>query len=476
MQRIWGKWRLHWVGGGWRAIVAGAAMLLLCQPGMVHGQDANDLHIDGTLAMTDQIPLINIVLRRSAGGAVLPDPGDDLVVECYFDTGTSGMVIARQTRDILEIEAEPNAQYADVGVGGIELFEVSEPLHISTAPYQLGEVPEISDFQDDYGPWRLQLKIDDGDSILDIVGIPIMAGKVVVLKTSYFIDFDNFNNFAALLCEPNDPSIPQTDFQVKVRYIDYLTPSDPNNYGPQPILGYNPVFENVQISYQGNESSSDWLFDTGAQISMISPRQAHRLGLTEPNGYPIVEPNFYFNIGGIGGEQGSPFYRINYLSVPTLNGYNLVYDNPYVAVADIRMLDERTGQEIILDGVFGNNLVEYSIDPNDIWGDWADGAYDNLVLDTRRAILGFDLKSIYTAPPTQPNQCGDEQHPWLEGDINRDCTTELDDVFAFSDEWLSNDCDWLNWYCAGCDVDKNGTVDLADLGYLCQNWLTATWP
>jgi len=456
------------------AAVLAAMIFILGEPGVVRGQDANDLHIGGTLAMTDQIPLIDIVLRRSAGGAVLPDPGDDLVVECYFDTGTSGMVIARQTRDILEIAVEPNAQYADVGVGGVELFEVSEPLHISTAPYQLLDTPPISEFQDDYGPWRLQLKVDDGDSVLDIVGVPVMAGKVIVLKPSYFIDLDDFNNYSALMYEPNDPAIPQTDFQVKVRYTDYLNPSDPNNYGPQPVLGYNPVFENVQISYQDNESSGDWLFDTGAQMSMISPRQANRLGLTEPNGYPIVEPNFYLDLGGIGGEQGSPFYRIDTLSVPTINGYNLVYDNPYVAVVDIRTTDERTGQEIILDGVFGNNLVEYTIDPNDPLSGLVDGAYDNLVLDTRQGILGFDLKSIYTAPPTQPGACGQEQHPWIEGDINRDCVTDLNDIFAFTDEWLSNDCDWLNWYCAGCDVDKNGTVDLVDLGYLCQNWLTAT--
>jgi hypothetical protein len=149
-----------------------------------------------------------------------------------------------------------------------------------------------------------------------------------------------------------------------------------------------------------------------------------------------------------------------------------VYGNPYVGVLDIGIIDERTGEPIILDGIFGTNFLGYSYDMN---FDIVMGPYDNIIFDTQRAILGFDVNDIYPVPDTLPNQCGDAEHPWLEGDIDRDCRTDMDDLRMLSYEWLSSNCEWLNWNCAGCDLNRDNKVNFRDMALLAGNWLNNTW-
>lgn len=466
-------------------MVLSALVLGVTQEALL-AQDANNFQVDGTLPFGD-MPYIWALFRRSPGGEPLPD-SEESVLQMFFDAGASGILLSRETREALGIYAEPNANFVDVGVGGEQDFEVSEPLYIALADHSILEEPTENDFHEDLGPWRLMLTIDYVEdpftqSPIDIVGIPGMAGKSVVLTVEVF-DFFGFliPYYVTQIVESNDPGIPEFDIEVKVQFTDFLYTSHPNNEGPLPVLGYNPVIENIQIGYQGSNSVGDWLLDTGAQLSMISTAQAETLGLVDSNGDPIVEPEFYQPIGGIGGEILVPVFLIDTVSIPTLNGFELVYGNPYVGVLDIGTIDERTGEPIILDGIFGANFLGYSydidlndMDLNDIDINIVMGPYDNIVFDTQRAILGFDVNDIYPVPDTLPNQCGDAEHPWLEGDINRDCRTDIDDLRMLSYEWLTNNCDWLNWNCAGCDLNRDSKVNFEDMALLARNWLNCTW-
>jgi hypothetical protein len=162
--------------------------------------------------------------------------------------------------------------------------------------------------------------------------------------------------------------------------------------------------------------------------------------------------------------------------VPTLNGFKLVYGNPYVGVSDIGIIDEETGEPIILDGVFGTNLLGFSYIINlDMDFDIVMGPYNRIVLDTQRAILGFDVNDIYPLPENPPDVCGDANHTWLEGDINRDCRTDIIDLGLLSYEWLNNSCNWLNWNCTGCDLNRDNKVNFKDMALLARNWLNCTW-
>lgn len=307
-------------------------------------------------------------------------------------------------------------------------------------------------------------------------------------------------------------------------------------------MGYNPVIENITISYNGQTSTGNWLFDTGAQSSFISTEQAYRLGLVDADGEPIVPPDFTLPVGGIGGSTEAPGYRIDSLSMDTLQGFKLIYGHPSLLVGDIGIIDEQTGEPIILDGVFGSNFLDMSFT---LEFDMADSPYSHIVIDTVRGTLGFALKDFLPLPAhcgdpnhpyppgdinrdcsvnqadaailaefwlasgcdpnyachqadlngdgyvnlldlarlqpnwqksTWPPQCGDPGYPWLPGDLNRDCRIEQTDVLQMLDEWLADDCDLLNWNCAGCDLNKDGTVNLEDFAILTGRWLTCTHP
>ncbi len=449
-------------------LVLSALVLGIMQEALL-AQGANNFQVDGTLPFGD-MPYIWALFRRSPGGEPLPDPQES-VVQMFFDSGASGILLSRETREALGILAEPNANFVDVGIGGEQDFEVSESLYIALADHNPLEEPTENDFHEDLGPWRLMLTIDYVEDplaqIIDIVGIPGMAGKSVVLTVEIF-DFWGIQipYYVTQIVESNDPGIPELDIEVKVRFTNFLYTSHPDNEGPLPVLGYNPVIENIRIGYDGNSSTGDWLLDTGAQLSTISTAQAETLGLVDSNGDPIVEPEFYQPIGGIGGEILVPVFLVDAVSIPTLNGFELVYGDAYVGVLDIGTIDERTGEPIILDGIFGTNFLGYSYDMD---LDIVMGPYNNIVFDTQRAILGFDVNDIYPVPDTLPNQCGDAEHPWLEGDINRDCRTDINDLGMLSYEWLTNNCDWLNWNCAGCDLNRDNKVNFEDMALLAGN-------
>ena len=64
--------------------------------------------------------------------------------------------------------------------------------------------------------------------------------------------------------------------------------------------------------------------------------------------------------------------------------------------------------------------------------------------------------------------CGDAEHPWIDGDLTRDCAVDFQDLLMLANEWL-NDCDWLNWYCRGADINRSGTVNFNDFADFSEN-------
>jgi len=133
-----------------------------------------------------------------------------------------------------------------------------------------------------------------------------------------------------------------------------------------------------------------------------------------------------------------------------------------VGVQDISILDETNGELITLDGIFGSNFLVATMEIATF--DIADTPFDNVVLDTQRAVLGFDVNDLYILPPSIPT-CGDAENPWPEGDLNRDCSVDFLDVEILTGRWL-NECDWLNWNCSGADLNFDGAVDNLDYSKL----------
>jgi len=443
-------------------------LLLLSQTSQLYG-DTGDLNIDGTFEAALDLPRILFLLKRNPNQPPLEYEGNFELNWAFLDTGASGILLSHETTTYLNIAIDPDAQYSDVGVGGREFFDVSEPLYVGTTDF-LNPDPYNPDLYLLTGPWRLQVKQYNAgpypDEPIDLLGMPVMAGKVVVLDAG---GPNQLAYFAADIKDPNDTQIPAVDFKVALRFDRYVTPEDPNNIPPLPVLAYNPVIDNITVEYNGMCSTGTWLLDTGATISLISISQAAAIGLVDANGQPLGSPDFVVPIGGIGGTVNIPGFEIDNLIVPTLNGYNLVFNHARIGVHDIGIFDTTAGRYIILDGVFGSNFLcasaklEFGF-PVDL----AAGAFKTIVIDAEEGLLGFDVNDVYPLP-----SCGDTEHPRPRGDVTGDCTVDARDLETLLDNLFRNDCTKDNAYCNHTDLDENGYVNLIDYAAMARQWLNS---
>jgi hypothetical protein len=472
--------------------------------------DQGDFNIDGAFEAALDLPRILFLLKRDPNGPALEpiegsyDPfdiddifdfgdifdfddifnlddlgiddiwGDGLGLDdigfevnwAFLDTGVSSILLSKETATYLGIKIDPNGQYVDPGVGGEEYFDISEPLYIGVADYD-DPNPEDQSHYELNGPYRAMIKQNNAEGLLaepyDLLGMPVIFGKTVVFNTRAP---SSLEYFTAQIRYPDDPSIPQVDFEVPIRFEKFVMPNDPRQIPPLPVLAYNPVIDNIIIEDGGYSSSGTYLFDTGGSISLISTAQAMNLGLIDANGEPLREPDYSVPIGGIGLSDmvEIPGYQIEHLIVPTLNGYNLVYYNARLGVQDISVLDEVSGELITLDGVFGSNFIIATMETA-TW-DVADTPFDNVILDTNRAVLGFDVNDLYVLPVSIPT-CGDANHPWPEGDLNRDCSINILDIEILVHQWL-NECNLLNWNCSGTDLNSDGITNFVDYAELME--------
>ena len=450
-------------------------LCLLCQRGYVIAQsDPCDFILEGAYQASVDLPRIWFLFKRDF-------IGDPLKVDNFFeanwgflDTGASGIVMSRETRDIMQIDVDPSAEFIDFGVGGAQSFDVSEFLYIGIADYSVSDPWDSSVYNVINNVWRFQMTrayAEFPQQPLDILGIPVMAGKTVVLdagSTNYL------DPFSASIKEPGDPTIPAVDFQVPLRFERYIHYTDSMNIPPEPILAYNPVIDNVISEHAGTMHQGTWLLDTGAMLSIISVEQGMKFGFTDKNGDPIITPDFWASVSGVGGTIDIPGFTIDTLSIATLSGFNLVYRNVLIAVHDIGVYDEKNDRYIILDGLFGSNFLCATWNADFFNFKSAGTPFDWIVIDMQNGLLGFDVNSIYPLPGVISPVCGDNDHPWFPPDFNRNCAVEFWDFAIFGEEWCHS-CDWLNWNCRGADLDFNGEVNLADLAIFTQIWLSKSY-
>jgi len=108
--------------------------------------------------------------------------------------------------------------------------------------------------------------------------------------------------------------------------------------------GYNPVQSHVTVRHNGVELVDQvFLFDTGAQLSVISEAQAMAFGLD------AEAPEDTISIQGAGGVIADiPGYKIDSIAVPLAGGQTLTFQNVWVFV-----IDAAAG---LIDGILGMNL------------------------------------------------------------------------------------------------------------------------
>jgi hypothetical protein len=337
------------------------------------------------------LPRILFLLKREPSGPPLMTKGHFEVNYAFLDTGASGIVLSRETTGLMGLAIDPKARFADIGVGGGEFFNVSESLYLGLSGYDAQNPGDPRSYRV-IGPGRFQIKQIMAGLLtepLDIIGMPAMIGRVVVLDSGAT---NSLGYFSADIKNPGDSAIPRVDLEVVLRFKKFCNPNNSNNIPPLPVTARNPVIDNIVVHYKGMSSRGSWLLDTGATISLISVKQAMRLGLADRNGELLVTPDFSLPLGGMGEMIQVPGFEIDKLTVPTRSGHNLVFKNARLGVHNIRFFDEEKKAFTTLDGVFASNFLcasakMQSLIPTDV----SQTVFDKVVIDMQRGVLGFRI-------------------------------------------------------------------------------------
>ena len=422
---------------------ASAVVLLLCAPVSLLAIDIEGVQV----ASMDQ-PRVSVMLHRAGQAEPLFSKGDAALAEllgldksagdkvtsfsAFLDTGASGISISTQTADSLGIKrlsaGGKQIIFHDIGVGGTDQFNVSEPLSVSVGPYQaLGLAGDAATFKGIGGPWNTQVGPLGGGGMLgmlmggiDIVGMPAMAGKIVVIDARPVNTFSDTLRVQLIDPRSEKVSLPVTHRSVAMSYADFtaFTIIDPAG-ATRPISTANPFIgcapslpagttpeRDITLTHNGKSSRAGWLLDTGAAASMISRRQALALGvryklapdgseLTELEGVPKAR-QFTLTIGGVGGQKTAAGFYVDEMRVPTAEGDDLIYKPAPVLVVDITVVNPTTKQTITLDGVFGMNFLVASAEVTgglipDL-GKMVEGPYDWIVIDHTKGVLSLALR------------------------------------------------------------------------------------
>jgi len=352
-------------------------------------------------------------------------------IAAIFDTGSSGILLGQLHADEMGIAKLTDSggnpvMFTDEGIGGLEDFYVSQATGIRIAPTSLvtDEITswlELAEFGNytDYGQFYLQMA---SSGIPDIVGAPILGQKVMRCNLDDWRWIDLVHSptspvlaYTQLLDDVPDTFTDGISLKIQLEMHDYFEGQDP------PVsVGRNPLINNVKVRTRdeatggliAETAGNSWLFDTGAQLTVISRPLADEIGIdwTQP-GVDSVQ------VAGVGGNIDMEGYIIDELVVPAVTGDELVFHDVIVFVPLPREGEDPSEAWDLpgeLAGIFGMNLLSGNLvidggiidvfDENDIPLTDIDiaslGADDSLdLLDKLLDSYGaMDLEYLYIAP------------------------------------------------------------------------------
>ena len=304
-----------------------------------------------------------------------------------LDTGANSVLaMATPVNDMLEppLPYQTEGIFDEVGVGGVHRMDISASYRFDFAGssgirYTLPDTRILSDPNKDFsmfGPWGL-------------VGMPAMADRV----TSF--DMRGWSGGGLglddLYMKVNfSDAVPDGEEHRYALSVDNRLAFDPLEYlvsGEPPVWADIPFLTAIPTS-NGVGEAGNFLFDTGAQISLISQHLAMAIGLdTNGDGLLDQEDDAYLGsetVGGVGGQTSVPVFAIDEVRVPvtkTATGQEveLVWTDLQWLVLDI---DVAEGQPP-LDGVFGSDLLTSGWFYSFFYPGMPDGYLDQIHLDFR---------------------------------------------------------------------------------------------
>lgn len=348
-------------------------------------------------------------ILTGAPGLLAMDDKPERSFTAYLDTGASGCLLGAETAKRFGVPLREDAQYHEVGLDGDVTVGVSKPLTLQLADSSGSpDEPPPAEFRLSRGEASLQISRDAPKGLmamlgdLNVIGMPAISRLVVEIappatRERQAIEDAILAAGPSVVLHDRNFKIPKCEFVVPLEFKDFNQRKHPANRGALPDLASNPLVPAVTAESRGRSSKGDWLLDTGAAASIVSRRQAIALGLLNADGTPAREADFSLPLGGIGdaGEapKASPGYVIDRLVINAQRGQAIEFRNVPVVIRDVGFRDA-AGKEVILDGVFGMNLLlpavsgmgagrPGAIQPSPFSRVWIDGPRGTLGLQRR---------------------------------------------------------------------------------------------
>ena len=330
-------------------------------------------------------PRVTVEFGDASGQSI----GPDIFNSWLLDTGAN-TVLAFQTA-IDDMNGSPpeyrvEGVFEELGIGGSQIFDISAPyrLDFAGASGVRQTIPGariISDATRDvsmFGPYG-------------IVGMPAMTGRVTTLDFTPWLSFGEGNFLMACDFGTDLPPAAGSRYTVSVDDRVSFSPDDHVLEGDFPPVWADIPFFSVDVAHGGRTVAADFMFDTGAQVSIVSTATALALGLdTNADGILDEKDAGYArseSVGGVGGSREAPVFMIDAVHVPTDEGVDLVWRDLQWLVLDIA-----PG----IDGVFGfDNVTTGWIDA--VFSSGGSGALRQVQLDFRgwdetgRGKIAFDV-------------------------------------------------------------------------------------
>ncbi|MFM8284530.1 MAG: Ig-like domain-containing protein, partial [Planctomycetaceae bacterium] len=277
----------------------------------------------------------------NAGNAPI---GPDIFNSWLLDTGANTILAFKTAIDDMNANPpgyETEGTFAEIGVGGVQSFDISKAYRMDFAGTS-GERKSLPGTRIISDPTRDVSQFGP----FGIVGMPAMTERVTTLDFSVWLTPDNF-----LMKTEFPDTVPAgtgSRYTVSVDNRVFFEPDGQVTSGVHPPAWADIPFFDVDVLNGDKRSGGNFLFDTGAQVSIISSRIAFELGL-DSNGdgnLDDLDAAFarYETVGGVGGTKDAPVFIIDETHVPTDQGVDLVWTSLLWLVLDIYPT---------IDGVFG---------------------------------------------------------------------------------------------------------------------------
>lgn len=198
----------------------------------------------------------------------------------------------------------------------------------------------------------LLLVAQANDQGINIIGMPAIRHMVVEIQPSP----NSLANPTLRILEPT-AILAGVDIEIPLQYMDFGLDLDPQWHAPKPYIK-GIVTEFLRSESTRSYFTGQWLLDTGADASIISVKHAKALGLLKHNGTPTRSPDFVAVFSGMEriSKQCNGFV-IDRIRIPATGGKTLEFRKVPVIVVDVVGGFDRSGQPIVIDGVFGKNLL-----------------------------------------------------------------------------------------------------------------------